>query len=121
MIEVRMTNGDNEIIIANRNGRAIRFHESAVRVMGRTATGVRGMTLDEDGGDEVIGMICIKDPEAESIMVVSEQGYGKRSDIEDYRKTNRGGKGVKCYKISDKTGEVVGAKAVNDGNEIMMN
>ena len=94
VIEVRMTNGDNEIIIANRNGRAIRFHESAVRVMGRTATGVRGMTLDEDGGDEVIGMICIKDPEAESIMVVSEQGYGKRSDIEDYRKTNRGGKGV---------------------------
>ena len=92
VIEVRMTNGDNEIIIANRNGRAIRFHESAVRVMGRTATGVRGMTLDEDGGDEVIGMICIKDPEAESIMVVSEQGYGKRSDIEDYRKTNRGGK-----------------------------
>ena len=68
-----MTNGDNEIIIANRNGRAIRFHESAVRVMGRTATGVRGMTLDEDGQDEVVGMICIKDPEAETIMVVSEQ------------------------------------------------
>lgn len=104
VIEVRMTNGDNEIIIANRNGRAIRFHESAVRVMGRTATGVRGMTLDEDGGDEVIGMICIKDPEAESIMVVSEQGYGKRSDIEDYRKTNRGGKGVKTLNITDKTG-----------------
>ena len=103
VIEVRMTNGDNEIIIANRNGRAIRFHESAVRVMGRTATGVRGMTLDEDGGDEVIGMICIKDPEAESIMVVSEQGYGKRSDIEDYRKTNRGGKGVKTLNITDKT------------------
>lgn len=102
VIEVRMTNGDNEIIIANRNGRAIRFHESAVRVMGRTATGVRGMTLDEDGGDEVIGMICIKDPEAESIMVVSEQGYGKRSDIEDYRKTNRGGKGVKTLSITEK-------------------
>ena len=107
VIEVRMTNGDNEIIIANRNGRAIRFHESAVRVMGRTATGVRGMTLDEDGGDEVIGMICIKDPEAESIMVVSEQGYGKRSDIEDYRKTNRGGKGVKTLNITDKTGKLV--------------
>ena len=120
MIEVRMTNGDNEIIIANRNGLCNSLSRSAVRVMGRTATGVRGMTLDEDGGDEVIGMICIKDPEAESIMVVSEQGYGKRSDIEDYRKTNRGGKGVKCYKISDKTGEIVGAKAVNDGNEIMM-
>ena len=102
VIEVRMTNGDNEIIIANRNGRAIRFHESAVRVMGRTATGVRGMTLDEDGQDEVVGMICIKDPETETIMVVSEQGYGKRSDIEDYRKTNRGGKGVKTMNITDK-------------------
>ena len=112
VIEVRMTNGDNEIIIANRNGRAIRFHESAVRVMGRTATGVRGMTLDEDGGDEVIGMICIKDPEAESIMVVSEQGYGKRSDIEDYRKTNRGGKGVKTLNITDKTGKLVAIKSV---------
>ena len=104
VIEVRMTNGNNEIIIANRNGRAIRFHESAVRVMGRTATGVRGMTLDEDGSDEVIGMICIKDPETESIMVVSEQGFGKRSDIEDYRKTNRGCKGVKTLNITDKTG-----------------
>ena len=81
VIAVRMTNGDNEIILANRNGRAIRFHESAVRVMGRTATGVRGMTLDEDGQDEVVGMVCIKDPETETIMVVSEQGYGKRSDL----------------------------------------
>ena len=120
VIEVRMTNGDNEIIIANRNGRAIRFHESAVRVMGRTATGVRGMTLDEDGQDEVVGMICIKDPETETIMVVSEQGYGKRSDIEDYRKTNRGGKGVKCYKITEKTGDVIGARAVNEDNEVML-
>ena len=83
VIEVRMTNGDNEIIIANRNGRAIRFHESTVRCMGRTATGVRGITLDEDGQDEVIGMVCIKDPETESIRVVSEQGYGKRSDSDD--------------------------------------
>ena len=120
VIEVRMTNGDNEIIIANRNGRAIRFHESAVRVMGRTATGVRGMTLDEDGGDEVIGMICIKDPEAESIMVVSEQGYGKRSDIEDYRKTNRGGKGVKTLNITDKTGKLVAIKSVTDENDLMI-
>ena len=91
VIEVRMTNGNNEIVIANRNGRAIRFHETAVREMGRTATGVRGITLDDDGQDEVIGMICIKDPQKETIMVVSENGYGKRSDIEDYRKTNRGG------------------------------
>ena len=120
VIEVRMTNGDNEIIIANRNGRAVRFHESAVRVMGRTATGVRGMTLDEDGGDEVIGMICIKDPEAESIMVVSEQGYGKRSDIEDYRKTNRGGKGVKTLNITDKTGKLVAIKSVTDENDLMI-
>ncbi len=120
VIEVRMTNGDNEIIIANRNGRAIRFHESAVRVMGRTATGVRGMTLDEDGSDEVIGMICIKDPEAESIMVVSEQGYGKRSDIEDYRKTNRGGKGVKTLNITDKTGKLVAIKSVTDENDLMI-
>ena len=120
VIEVRMTNGDNEIIIANRNGRAIRFHESTVRVMGRTATGVRGMTLDEDGGDEVIGMICIKDPETESIMVVSEQGYGKRSDIEDYRKTNRGGKGVKTLNITDKTGKLVAIKSVTDENDLMI-
>ena len=104
VIEVRMTNGNNEIIIANRNGRAIRFHEAAVRVMGRTATGVRGITLDNDGQDEVIGMICIKDLETESVMVVSEQGYGKRSEIEDYRKTNRGGKGVKTMNITEKTG-----------------
>ena len=120
VIEVRMTNGDNEIIIANRNGRAIRFHESAVRVMGRTATGVRGMTLDEDGQDEVVGMICIKDPEAETIMVVSEQGYGKRSDIEDYRKTNRGGKGVKTMNITDKTGKLVTIKSVTDDNDLMI-
>ena len=120
VIEVRMTNGDNEIIIANRNGRAIRFHESAVRVMGRTATGVRGMTLDEDGQDEVVGMICIKDPDTETIMVVSEQGYGKRSDIEDYRKTNRGGKGVKTMNITDKTGKLVTIKSVTDENDLMI-
>ena len=120
VIEVRMTNGDNEIIIANRNGRAIRFHESAVREMGRTATGVRGITLDEDGSDEVIGMICIKDPEKESIMVVSEQGYGKRSDIEDYRKTNRGGKGVKTLNITEKTGKLVAIKSVTDENDLMI-
>ena len=107
VIEVRMTNGNNEIIIANRNGRAIRFHEAAVRVMGRTATGVRGITLDNDGQDEVVGMICIKDLETESVMVVSEQGYGKRSEIEDYRKTNRGGKGVKTMNITEKTGKLV--------------
>ena len=120
VIEVRMTNGNNEIVIANRNGRAIRFHESAVREMGRTATGVRGITLDEDGTDEVIGMICIKDPETETIMVVSENGYGKRSDIEDYRKTNRGGKGVKTLNITEKTGHLVAIKSVTDDNDLMI-
>jgi DNA gyrase subunit A len=120
VIEVRMTNGNNEIIIANRNGRAIRFHESVVRVMGRTATGVRGITLDEDGQDEVVGMICIKDSETESIMVVSEQGYGKRSELEDYRKTNRGGKGVKTMNITDKTGKLVAIKSVTDENDLMI-
>ena len=120
VIEVRMTNGNNEIVIANRNGRAIRFHESAVREMGRTATGVRGITLDEDGQDEVIGMICIKDPETETIMVVSENGYGKRSDIEDYRKTNRGGKGVKTLNITDKTGSLVAIKSVTDETDLMI-
>lgn len=120
VIEVRMTNGNNEVIIANRNGRAIRFHEAAVRVMGRTATGVRGITLDEDGEDEVVGMICINDLQTESVMVVSEQGYGKRSEIEDYRKTNRGGKGVKTMNITDKTGKLVTIKSVTDDNDLMI-
>lgn len=119
VIEVRMTNGDNEIIIANRNGRAIRFHESAVREMGRTATGVRGMTLDGED-DEVIGMVAINDKETESIMVVSEQGYGKRSEIEDYRITNRGGKGVKTLNITEKTGKLVAIKSVTDENDLMI-
>ena len=120
VIEVRMTFGNNEMIIANGNGRAIRFHEAAVRVMGRTATGVRGITLDNDGQDEVVGMICIKDLETESVMVVSEQGYGKRSEIEDYRKTNRGGKGVKTMNITEKTGKLVTIKSVTDENDLMI-
>ena len=111
VIQVRLTTGDSQIIIANKNGRAIRFHESAVREMGRNATGVKGMTLD-DNGDEVVGMICVNDPEKETIMVVSEQGYGKRSLIEDYRITNRGGKGVKTLNITDKTGCLVAIKCV---------
>jgi DNA gyrase subunit A len=119
-IEVVMTNGDNEIILANKNGRAIRFHEGVVREMGRTATGVRGMTLDEDGQDEVIGMIVINDAEYENIMVVSEQGYGKRSDVEEYRITNRGGKGVKTLDITEKTGKLVAIKTVTDDNDLMI-
>ena len=120
VIEVRMTDGNSEIIIANRNGRAIRFNESTVRPMGRTSTGVRAMTLDADGQDEVIGMICIQDPENETIMVVSEQGFGKRSEIEDYRITNRGGKGVKTMNITDKTGKLVAIKTVTDDNDLMI-
>ena len=120
LIQVCLTNGDREVVIANRNGRAIRFHESAVREMGRTAAGVRGMPLDEDGEDEVVGMICIKDKEQESILVVSEQGYGKRSSIDDYRITNRGGKGVKTINITEKTGKLVAIKNVTDENDLMI-
>ncbi|WP_195375492.1 DNA gyrase subunit A [Parabacteroides leei] len=120
LIEVCMTNGDNEVLIANRNGRAIRFHESAVRVMGRTASGVRGMTLDNDPSDEVVGMVCIKDKETDTVLVVSEQGYGKRSVVEDYRMTNRGGKGVKTLNITEKTGKLVAIKNVTEENDIMI-
>jgi DNA gyrase subunit A len=119
LIQVRMTNGNNDVIIANKNGRAIRFHENKVRVMGRTATGVRGMTLD-DKDDCVVSMICIKHPEKESILVVSEKGYGKRSKIEDYRTTNRGGKGVKTLNITEKTGKLVDIKSVTDENDLMI-
>lgn len=120
VISVCLTNGENEIILANRNGRAIRFAEEAVRTMGRTATGVRGITLDDDGADEVVGMVCINDTERETVMVVSEKGYGKRSAVEDYRKTNRGGKGVKTMEITEKTGRVVAIKAVTDDNDLMI-
>ncbi|MBR3519971.1 MAG: DNA gyrase subunit A [Paludibacteraceae bacterium] len=119
VIQVRQTTGNSEIILANRNGRAIRFNETKVREMGRTATGVRGMTLDGPD-DEVVGMITINDPQTETVMVVSEQGYGKRSDIEDYRITNRGGKGVKTMNITDKTGLLVAIKSVTDENDLMI-
>ena len=120
VIQVRLTSGNSEIIMANREGRAIRFHETTVREMGRTATGVRGMTLDESVNDEVVGMICVNDPETETIMVVSEQGYGKRSEIEDYRITNRGGKGVKTLNITPKTGKLVAIKNVTDENDLVI-
>ena len=120
LIQVCMTNGNNEVLISNRNGRAIRFHESAVREMGRTAAGVRGMTLDEDPNDEVVGMICVKDKEKETVLVVSEQGYGKRTNIEDYRITNRGGKGVKTINITEKTGKLVALMNVTDENDLMI-
>lgn len=119
VVEVRLTSGKDEIIIANRNGRAIRFNETSVRQMGRTATGVRGIRLDNPE-DEVIGMICVSDINHETIMVVSEQGYGKRSEIDDYRKTNRGGKGVKTLNITEKTGKLVAIKSVTDENDLMI-
>ena len=120
VVDVRLTNGHNELILADRNGRACRFDEGKVRTMGRVSTGVRGMTLSEDGQDEVVGMIVVNDPVSESVMVVSENGYGKRSQVEDYRKTNRGGKGVKTLNITDKTGKLVAIKNVTDDNDLMI-
>lgn len=121
VIQVRLTNGDDEIIMANKNGRAIRFNEQKVREMGRTATGVKGMTLDEnDATDEIIGMINVPKTSSDDILVVSELGYGKRSSLEDYRITNRGGKGVKTINITDKTGKLVALKNVNDDNDLMI-
>jgi len=126
VIQVRLTDGDTEIIMANRNGRAIRFHESAVRPMGRTATGVIGMRLDDDGQDEVVGMICVPKDSHDTVMVVSQHGYGKRTPLDDedgnpiYRITNRGGKGVKTMNINEKTGKLVSIKNVNDDNDLMI-
>ena len=119
VVDVRLTNGNNELIIANRNGRAVRFHESTIRTMGRVSTGVRGMRLDE-GDDAVVGMIVVNDSETENVMVVSENGYGKRSQVEDYRITNRGGKGVKTLAVTEKTGRLVAIKNVTDDNDLMI-
>lgn len=119
VVDVRLTNGKNEIILANRNGRAVRFDENAVRSMGRVSTGVRGMQLDGDD-DQVVGMIIVNNADTETVMVVSENGYGKRSQVEDYRKTNRGGKGVKTFSITEKTGRLVAIKNVTDENDLMI-
>lgn len=138
VIQVRLTDGNEDVLMANRNGRAIRFHESKVRQMGRTATGVRGMQLDDDGQDEVIGMICVNQDSTETVMVVSQQGYGKRTLLDErdeegnltldennqpipvYRVTNRGGKGVKTMNVTDKTGKLVSIKSVTDENDLMI-
>ncbi len=138
VIQVRLTDGTCDIVMANRNGRAIRFPESKVRPMGRTATGVRGMTLDEDGADEVVGMICVPKDSKDTVMVVSQKGYGKRTWLDEmdengervldeqgepvavYRITNRGGKGVKTMNITEKTGKLVTIKSVNDDNDLMI-
>ena len=119
LIDVRLTDGNSEVIIADREGRAIRFHESKVRTMGRVSTGVKGMTLGEDG-DEVIGMITMPQQSEDTVMVVSSNGYGKRSLIEDYRVTNRGGKGVKTMSITEKTGDLIAIQNVNDENDLVI-
>jgi DNA gyrase, A subunit len=119
VVSVVLTNGTDELVMANKNGRAIRFNESVVRTMGRNATGVRGMVLDNEA-DEIVGMVCVNDAECESILVVSEQGYGKRSAIDDYRVTNRGGKGVRTLNITDKTGNVVAIKSVTEEEDLMI-
>ncbi|RKV70056.1 MAG: DNA gyrase subunit A, partial [Alloprevotella sp.] len=119
VVSVVLTNGSDEIIMANRNGRAVRFREEAIRTMGRNATGVRGMVLD-GGDDEIVGMVCVNDPERETILVVSEQGYGKRSLVDDYRITNRNTKGVRTLNITDKTGKVVAIKSVTEEEDLMI-
>ncbi|HKL32611.1 MAG TPA: DNA gyrase subunit A [Tangfeifania sp.] len=118
LLEARLTNGDSEIMLAGRSGKAIRFHESNVRAMGRTASGVRGITLKDDK-DEVVGMVCVQNGN-EDILVISENGYGKRSKIDDYRVTNRGGKGVKTINVTEKTGSLITIKSVSDDNDLMI-
>ncbi len=119
LIGVELTDGNSEILMANRNGRAIRFHESKLRAMGRVSTGVRGMRLD-DGDDEIIGLIAMCADSEDNVMVISEKGFGKRSLLDGYRVTNRGGKGVKTMNISDKTGLLVAFKSVNDDNDLVI-
>lgn len=119
LINVELTDGNCEILMANRNGRAIRFHESKVRQMGRMAAGVRGMRLDE-GDDPVVGMICMPEDTTNNVLVLSENGYGKRSELDAYRVTNRGGKGVRTMNVTDKTGRVVAMKSVNDENDLVI-
>ena len=125
VVSVQLTNGSDEIVIANRNGRAIRFNEDQVRTMGRVATGVQSMVLD-GGDDEVVGMVAVNDPQNDTIVVVSENGYGKRSALTDeegndiYRKTSRRAKGVKTIDITEKTGKLVTIRVVNDDNDLMI-
>ena len=119
VVSVQLTNGSDEIVIANRNGRAIRFNETDVRPMGRVATGVSSMMLDGDE-DEVVGMVTVRDPETDSIVCISENGFGKRSFVDDYRKTNRRAKGVKTLDITDKTGKLVTIRAVDDNCDLMI-
>ena len=120
LISVALTNGKSHIMLASKEGQAIHLPEDAVRSMGRNATGVRGIRLGENATNEVVGMICVQDPENETVMVVSENGYGKRSKVIDYRITNRGGKGVKTLNITEKTGILIGIANVEDDNDLMI-
>ena len=118
LIEAKLTTGNSEVLIAAKDGKAIRFHEQAVRPIGRTGAGVKGITIED--GDEVIGMVCVEPDTKEDILVVSENGYGKRTDLDDYRITNRGGKGVKTLQITEKTGKLIAIKSVTDANDLMI-
>ena len=118
LLEALLTNGNHEILIAVKSGKAIRFHEKTVRPIGRTGSGVKGISLS-GRGDEVIGMVTVSG-QMENILVVSEKGFGKRSSVEDYRITNRGGKGVKTINVTEKTGKLVGFKAVTDSDDLMI-
>jgi DNA gyrase subunit A len=121
LLDVSLTNGNNHVIIATNTGRSVRFEESRVRPMGRSAAGVKGIWLDEEKlHEKAVGMVCIEDPETQQLLVVSEKGFGKRSDVEDYRLTNRGGKGVKALNITEKTGNLVAIKEVTDNNDLMI-
>jgi len=120
LLSVCLTNGDNDIVVASRSGKAVRFHESRVRPMGRQAAGVRAITLDaENPDDQVVGMVCISSPEAQ-LLVVSEKGYGKRSDVHEYRVTNRGAKGVGTLKVTEKVGHLVAVLDVADSDDLMI-
>ena len=119
LLEARLTNGKNEIMIATRKGKLVRFNEETVRPVGRNSIGVKGVTLDGED-DAVIGMVCVNDPLKDSVLVVSEKGYGKRSEVEEYRKTNRGAKGVKTINVTDKTGNLIAIKVVQDEDDIMI-
>ncbi|MBR0323200.1 MAG: DNA gyrase subunit A, partial [Bacteroidales bacterium] len=120
LLSVCLTNGQQEMLMALRSGRAIRFNESTVRPMGRGASGVRGVTLADEETDEVVGLICVDPNGTSDILVVSEKGYGKRSELDEYRVTNRGGKGVKTLNITDKTGDLIAIKDVVDGDDLMI-
>ena len=120
LLEAKLTKGNSQIILASKYGKAIRFKETDVRPMGRTATGVWGMEIDEDGFDEIVGMVCVEEGDGKLILAVSENGIGKRTDIDEYRIQSRGGKGIKTINVTDKTGYLISIKAVTDMDDLMI-